>query len=47
LDFKTALINLNNAQLINETANKVYILKAKCYIGLKNFKKATEEIESV
>ena len=46
-DFKTALISLNNAQLINENSNKVYIMKAMCYISVGNIKKAKEEIESV
>ena len=46
-DFKTALINLNNAQLLNEASNKVYLLKAMCYLSLGNLKKAKEEMESV
>ena len=46
-DFKTALINLNNAQLLNESSNKVYIMNAMCYVSVGNIKKAKEEIESV
>ncbi len=46
-DFKSALINLNNAQLLSDSSTKVNLLKALCYMKLENIKKAKEEIDSI
>ena len=46
-DYKTALINLNNAQIISESSSKVFICKAMCYIQILNYKKAKEELENI
>ena len=46
-DFKNALINLNNAQLLKEQEIKVYIKRIECYLKMSQERKINEELDTI
>jgi len=46
-DFKNALINLNNAQLLKEDELKVYARRIECFLRMGQERRVMEELEGI
>ncbi len=46
-DYKNALINLNNAQLLKEQEIKVNVKRIECYLKMGSERRVLEEIEGI